>query len=257
MARLSIRQKLNDKNEVYEVNKWKKYAGPCLEAAGLVLLADVLFYRRLIAFIPVSVLAVFYVRLRLRAREEKEKKLLARQFRELLRSLEVSLRAGYAIENAFAAAERDLAETLGREAAMTGALRRINARTRLREPPENAFASFAEESGVEDIRDFSAVLSASRRTGGRMGSLARAAAVTIGDKLDVEAEIESAVAAKRYEQTLMSFLPCGILLYLQLISPGFLEVLYTTALGAAVMTVCLAIYIAAVLWGRKIVNIRV
>ena len=69
--------------------------------------------------------------------------------------------------------------------------------------------------------------------------------------------IESAVASKRYEQTLMSFLPCGILLYLQLISPGFLEVLYTTALGAGVMTVCLAIYIAAVLWGRRIVDIRV
>ena len=65
------------------------------------------------------------------------------------------------------------------------------------------------------------------------------------------------MASKRYEQTLMSFLPCGILLYLQLISPGFLEVLYTTALGAGVMTVCLAIYIAAVLWGRRIGDIRV
>ena len=239
------------------MSAWRKYARPCLEAAGLVLLADLLFYRRVTFLIPLSLLAVFYVRLRVRSRTEKEKKLLAGQFRELLRSLEVSLKAGYAIENAFAAAERDLTETLGAEAAMTGALRQMNARVRLHEPLENAFVSFAEESGVEDIRDFAAVLSASRRTGGRMGSLARAAAVTIGDKLDVEAEIESAVAAKRYEQTLMSFLPCGILLYLQLISPGFLEILYTSALGTAVMTACLAVYIAAVLWGRKIVDIRV
>ena len=239
------------------MERWKKYGLPCLEAAGLVLWADYLFYRRLIALLPLSVLAIFYVRLRVRERAKKERKLLTRQFRELLRSLEVSLRAGYAIENAFAAAERDLSETLGQEAAMTKALRRINARARLREPPENAFAAFAEESGVEDIRDFAAVLAAGRKSGGRMGELARAAATAIGDKLDVEAEIESAVASKRYEQTLMSFLPCGILLYLQLISPGFLEVLYTTALGAGVMTVCLAIYIAAVLWGRRIVDIRV
>ena len=234
-----------------------QYLGPSLEAAGLVILVDYLFYRRLVMLLPLSVLAIFYVRLRLRGKREKEKKLLTRQFRELLRSLEVSLRAGYSMENAFAAAERDLSETLGQDAAMTKALRMVNARARMHEPLENAFAAFAKESGVEDIRAFAAVLSASRRSGGRMASLARAAAVTIGDKLDVEAEIESAVAAKRYEQTLMSFLPCGILLYLQMISPGFLEILYTTALGAAVMTVCLAIYIAAVLWGRKIVDIRV
>ena len=234
-----------------------QYLGPSLEAAGLVILVDYLFYQRLFMLLPLSVLAVFYVRLRLRGKREKKKKLLARQFRELLRSLEVSLRAGYSMENAFAAAERDLSETLGQEAAMTKALRMVNARTRMHEPLENAFTAFSEESGVEDIRDFAAVLSASRRSGGRMASLARAAAVTIGDKLDVEAEIESAVAAKRYEQTLMSFLPCGILLYLQMISPGFLEILYTTSFGTAVMTACLAIYIAAVLWGRKIVDIRV
>ena len=239
------------------MERWKEYAGPCLEAAGLVLLADYLFYRRLWMLLPLAVLGVFYVRLRVRGKRSRETKHLARQFREMLRSLEVSLRAGYAVENAFAAAERDLAETLGEEAAMTKALREVNARVRLREPLEEAFLAFAEKSGVEDIRDFAAVLAAGRRTGGRMGDLARAAAGTIGDKLDVEAEIEAAVAAKRYEQTLLSFLPCGILLYLQFISPGFLDVLYSTSLGMAVMTVCLAVYIIAILWGWKIVDIRV
>ena len=77
-----------------------QYLGPSLEAAGLVILVDYLFYRRLVMLLPLSVLAIFYVRLRLRGKREKEKKLLTRQFRELLRSLEVSLRAGYSMENA-------------------------------------------------------------------------------------------------------------------------------------------------------------
>lgn len=235
----------------------KEYVTASLEAFGLVLLVDYLFYRHWIALLPLSLLAVFYVRIRVRGKREKVRRRLAFEFRELLRSLEVSIRAGYALENAFAAAEKDLAGTIGTEAVMTRSVRAVNARVRLGEPLEIAFPAFAEQSGVEDIRDFAQVLAASRRTGGQVGALARAAAVTIGDKLDVEAEIEGAVAAKRYEQTLMSFLPCGILLYLQLISPGFLEVLYTSPLGTAVMTVCLAVYIAAVLWGRKITDIRV
>ena len=75
--------------------------------------------------------------------------------------------------------------------------------------------------------------------------------------VDVGREIETALAAKRMEQTIMTAMPCGILLYMRLASPGFLDLMYTTALGIAIMTACLGAYAAAVLWSRKIVHIEV
>ena len=44
---------------------------------------------------------------------------------------------------------------------------------------------------------------------------------------------------------------------MRLTSPGFLEVLYGNLFGAAVMTVCLAIYGFAYWLGRRIVEIEV
>lgn len=53
----------------------------------------------------------------------------------------------------------------------------------------------------------------------------------LGDKIDVRKEIETTLSAKKAEQMIMSLMPAGIILYLQLTSPGFLEVLYGNPFG--------------------------
>ena len=77
------------------------------------------------------------------------------------------------------------------------------------------------------------------------------------DKIDVEREIEAAVAAKSFEQKIMAAAPVFFILYLQLSSPGFLDVLYTSLFGALLMTGCLAVYAAAIILGKRIVTIEV
>ena len=53
----------------------------------------------------------------------------------------------------------------------------------------------------------------------------------LGDKIDVKKEIEATLAAKKSEQMIMSLMPVGIILYLQMTSPGFLSVLYGNPFG--------------------------
>ena len=48
-----------------------------------------------------------------------------------------------------------------------------------------------------------------------------------------------------------------IILYLQLTSPGFLEVLYGNPFGVCAMTVCLGIYGLSYWLGKRIVDIEV
>ena len=62
---------------------------------------------------------------------------------------------------------------------------------------------------------------------------------------------------KKSEQMVMSVMPAGIICYLKLTSPGFLDVLYGNPFGICAMTVCMVIYGLSYWLGVKIVDIEV
>lgn len=90
-----------------------------------------------------------------------------------------------------------------------------------------------------------------------MSKVIQKVARMLGDKIDVKKEIEATLAAKKSEQMIMSLMPAGIIAYLRLTSPGFLDVLYGNPFGICAMSVCLAIYAGAYWMGRRIVDIEV
>ena len=79
----------------------------------------------------------------------------------------------------------------------------------------------------------------------------------MGSEMCIRDRIEATLAAKKSEQMIMSLMPVGIILYLQMTSPGFLSVLYGNPFGIAAMSICLVIYAAAYWLGRRIVDIEV
>ncbi len=114
-----------------------------------------------------------------------------------------------------------------------------------------------ERSQIEDIENFASVFYTAKRTGGDMNRVIQKVSRMLGDKIDVKKEIEATLAAKKSEQMIMSLMPVGIILYLQMTSPGFLSVLYGNPFGIAAMSICLVIYAAAYWLGRRIVDIEV
>lgn len=65
------------------------------------------------------------------------------------------------------------------------------------------------------------------------------------------------IAAKRMEMNIMNLVPFGILAYVGITSPEFLEPLYGNWMGMGVMTVTLVIYVFACWLSEKIVDIQV
>ena len=59
------------------------------------------------------------------------------------------------------------------------------------------------------------------------------------------------------EQLVMSMVPGVMILYMQVTSSGFLDVLYHNLPGVLVMTGCLGVYLFSFRMGRKIVRIQV
>ena len=133
----------------------------------------------------------------------------------------------------------------------------INQQLRLNVPVEELLQNLADRSGVEEIYSFGQVFGYAKRNGSDFLHVLKDTSQRIADKIDLEREITTMVAAKRLEQKIMNVIPMGILLFVDITSPGFLDIMYTGMAGRVIMSVCLLVYGAAYLLSGRIVDIRV
>ena len=172
-------------------------------------------------------------------------------FRDLLSSLHTSLAAGYSLENAVRSSYSDMRHLHGDDDIVTKEMKNIVWQMSVQRPVEDLFRELGERSSVEDIRSFGEVLAIAKRSGGSMDKVMTHAWRTLSEKIDTAKEVDSLTAARRYEQGIMSLMPAGMIIYLKIGFPGFLDPLYGSAAGVLIMTVLLALYAAAFLLGRK------
>lgn len=218
---------------------------------------DYLFYQNIWLMLTAVPVAVWFLKWKKRQLIRERKRKLNYQFKDALNALSVAVQAGYSVENAVSACARDLERLYEKGTDILEEFHYIEKQLRVSVPLEDLFLNFGERSGVEDIENFAAVFYTARRTGGDMGKVIQKVARMLGDKIDVKREIESTLAAKKSEQMIMSVMPAGIILYMQMTSPGFLSVLYGNPVGISAMSICLGIYGTACWLGRKIVDIEV
>lgn len=228
-----------------------------MQALGLCFGVAFLFYD---AWQPLFVSPVFvfiYLKEKRKQCIEKRKRLLNLQFKDFLSSLRVSIQAGYAIENAVRECRKDLGKIYDQEECIMKELSRIYQQMQLQIPVEELFMDMAKRSCLEDIMNFSSVFMIAKRMGGNMARVLEESAVKISEKIEIQKEIQASLQGKQMEQTIMSFMPAAIILYLRLGSGDFLKGLYHNLPGILVMTLSLSLYIFSYLWGRHIVDIEV
>ena len=228
-----------------------------MEAVCACMGINYLFYKSMAVFFFMLPLPFWYIHQRKKQQIRLRKKRLNYQFKDALNSLSVAVQAGYSVENAVTACMKDMERLYPPEADIVREFHYIESRKKVSVPVEELFLGLGERSGIEDIENFAAVFSTAKRSGGDMDKIIQTSARMLGDKIDVRKEIETTLSAKKAEQMIMSLMPAGIILYLQLTSPGFLEVLYGNPFGVCAMTVCLGIYGLSYWLGKRIVDIEV
>lgn len=182
---------------------------------------------------------------------------LHHQFRDVLNALGAGIAAGYSLENAVLEAGKDMNRIHGPDREISREMAYMAAQMRVSVPVEKLFYDLGSRSHVEDIRSFSEILAQSKRMGGNMRETIQNCVRIMEDKIDVKKEIDAMLAARKMEQNIMSFMPIGIILYMRMTSPGFMDMLYHNAAGVCIMTICLCCYAVAFIWGRRIVEIEV
>lgn len=227
------------------------------EGIIIVLLLALFFYRSLWAVPFLTPVYLLYQKEKRAVLAKKRQKETAIQFKDVILSVSANQKAGYSVENAFRQAYEDMILLYGRESMICKELHIILTGLGNNLVLERLLYDMGKRCGVEDITEFAEVFAAAKRNGGNLTEVIERSASVIEDKVETEREVQVIISARRMEQKVMNAVPFGILLYISLTSRGFFDVLYHNLPGAVIMTICLAVYIGAVVLSGKIVDIEV
>lgn len=201
--------------------------------------------------------SIFLVNILKKERKKKEKWQLTLQFKDGICSLTNAMTAGYSIENAFGEAVKDLRFLYEEQSDIVREFQLINQQIKLSRNVEELLLEFGLRTEIEDVIDFAEIVTTAKRTGGDLIKIMKTTSSNISDKIEVQREITTLIAAKRLEGNIMSIIPIGIILYLNVCMPEFLEPMYNGLLGRVIMSIALISYLLALLLLNKIISIKI
>ena len=172
---------------------------------------------------------------------ERRRELLLTQFRDFLYSLSASFAAGRQMRDGLAEARDNLRLMYDDKSPMlreiSGMLVKLD---ESRASEEEVLRDFAGRSSIMDVRSFFDTYFICRMTGGDVNSAISKTSEMLIEKIGVEREIKAITSQKRFEGKIISVMPVAVILLLNVASPEYIEVLYTTATGRVIMTAALA-----------------
>ena len=182
---------------------------------------------------------------------------LAVQFRDMLSSVSVSFTVGRQMPEAIKDAYSDLSLIYTDSDPIMAELSVINDRLwKGMESERDVLYDFAARSDNEEIENFIDVYFTCLSTGGDMIKAVARASAQILDRLEIRNEIITMTVQKKHESFILALVPPIILAFLQVVSPDYLIPLYETAVGMLIMTIALAVTVAAFYWSAKITDIE-
>ena len=227
-----------------------------LKSEGMVIVIGYFFYRSLLWILlltPVTCLFMKY----LAVEEEKKKRYsIMLQFKELLVSVNTSIQAGYSLENAFIYASKDMRELYGKDNFIIKELAIITRGLQNNVTIVNLLKNMASKAKVEEIYNFADVMVIAKQSGGKMKEIMDSYIKSIEEKVAVRQEVETMITSRKFEQKIMNVVPFAILVYVNLTSKGFFDVLYHNVVGYIVMSGILVAYLTSIYLANKIIDIE-
>ena len=227
------------------------------KSVGLVLLAAYVFYDSFGAALILIPAGIFYMRDCIADLSEKKEREFLGQFKDSIQAVAAGLKAGYSVENAIRGAGRDIEPLYGPDKRICREFSLMTRQLDMNMSTGAVLDEFAGRTGQEDVEDFVNVFTAAKKSGGDSITIIRNAVRIISEKIDTEKEIQTMIASKKFEFEIMCAVPFAIILYMKLTFREFLSILYGNTAGVIIMTICLIVYIAAYITGRKIIRIEV
>lgn len=213
------------------------------------------FYHSAWGILPMIFLGILFYREETKELLRHRREELRQQFKELLYLASAGQKAGYSVENAFMESYGDLKQLYGEKSDICLLLRKMKVGLENHIPIGELWKSAGKEYQVVEITEFSKVFEIAKENGGNMAEILENTAGVLGKKAETKKEMDTLLSAKRLEQKIMNAMPIALMLYMELISPGYFNILYHSLAGIMIMSAALGIYVMAYLLGRKISDI--
>ena len=201
----------------------------------------------LIFAVLVAVLPVLVVR-QLRKRRLKT---FEAQLPDTLNLLAGSLRAGYSFLQGLEAVVQETTGPMGRE------LRRVLAEARLGRPLEEALSDVADRMESRDFEWSVLAIRIQREVGGNLAELLQTVAETMVQRSRLRGEVRALTAEGRISGIIMGLLPVALGLFMFTASPGYINDLFNSVTGWAMVIGSVVMAAVGFAWIQKIIKIEV
>lgn len=179
------------------------------------------------------------------------------QFRTFLESMSVATRAGSTEVHAIESALNDLRVSYKPDADIVQEVEHI-----LRSyknggiPLKYLFSDFAERSGLEDIRSFAAIYNVIEGKNDRIGDILTQTAEIIGDKIEIEQEIETTITGAKSETYMMLVLPILLVVAMSAMGGELMSSLFEFPRGTMAATAALVLFAVSYVIAVKVSDIN-
>lgn len=187
--------------------------------------------------------------------EEKKKRKLVREFREVLYSLITALRAGRSLEQALIAVGEDMDPAAA--PLLYPKWQLMLGRLQVNVTAESCLKELARDCGIEEIESLAEVIDIGRRSQGNMVEIIENTVRLLQDKIEIQEEVHLLLTKKRLEQKIINFMPFCVLGMLLMISPEYLSPLYGSIRGRIIMSACLGLAAGSLILSRHIAEIEI
>lgn len=189
---------------------------------------------------------------------KKRQKDLRLQFRDFMESMSVAVRAGNVEAQAVKSALKDLKISYNGKADIVKEVENIILQYEKGGIELKVlFEDFAMRSGIEDIYSFATIYSVIEGKSDRFGDILVQTQEIIGDKIEIEQEIQTTITSAKSETNMMLVMPIVIVVAMSAMGSGLMEALFTTAAGHFAATVSLIIFGVSYVLASKAGNIEI
>ncbi|MCI8283995.1 MAG: hypothetical protein HFE90_01815 [Firmicutes bacterium] len=189
---------------------------------------------------------------------EKRKVRLSAEFKDLLYSISSAVMTGRHLGEAIQESEKSVSLIYGGNSVLALEVKnmcRIMSETNC--SGEAVLSDLAKRCHVNAVMDFSDMCMTCRVTGGDMNRMIYKAVFMITQNIELNKEKEVMLSQKKTESRILAAMPIIVTGIINITSPDYMEVMYTTSFGRLVMTAALAGTITAFLWSMKLVNSKI
>jgi tight adherence protein B len=173
------------------------------------------------------------------------------QLPDVLTMISGSLRGGWGMQQAIALAGKEAPDPAAQE------LRRVETETRLGIPLERALQSMADRMLSDDFQATVTAIAVQREVGGNLAEVLDIVSKTIRERESMRRQIRALTAEGRLSAWILILLPFFVFVLFMVTNPGYLQPLFTTPMGLAMVATGVVLLVVGSFWMYRVTKIEV